>query len=149
MAYRLNPYLNFDGNCEEAMSFYKDALGVEFAGNGIMKMGDIPADGSAPAVPADYKNRVLHCALPLGDSLLMASDTWPGAPAKFVEGTNCYLSLSVDSNEEADRLFDLLSEGGNVEVPISQQFFGYFGSFTDKYGVQWMIVCQDEATRHS
>lgn len=136
MAYKLNPYLNFDGNCEEAMSFYKDALGVEFTEGGIMRMGDMPGD---EPVPDEVKNRVMHCALPIGDNILMASDTFPGSPAKFVEGTNNYLSIGVDSKEEADRLFGVLSEGGKIDMPLEQQFFGYFGSFTDKFGVQWMI----------
>ncbi len=140
MTYKLNPYLNFDGNCEEAMTFYKNALGVEFAEGGIMRFGDMPGDQQ---LPQDVKNRVMHVALPVGDNILMASDTWEGAPTKFVEGTNIYLSLGLDSKEEADRLFGILSEGGKIEMPMSQQFFGYFGSFTDKYGVQWMLTAEE------
>ncbi|MCU7694298.1 VOC family protein [Haoranjiania flava] len=146
MAYKLNPYLNFDGNCEEAMTFYKDALGVDFIGGKIMRFGDMP--GGTQSFPEEVKNKVLHCGLPVGDNVIMASDTF-GAPAKFVEGTNNYLALGVDSREEADRLFNILSEGGIVEMPMSQQFFGYFGSFTDKFGVMWMIVYDGETTHGS
>lgn len=90
----------------------------------------------------------MHAGLKLGDNYLMASDTWSGAPTKFVEGTNCYLSVGVDSREEADRLFSILSEGGKVEMPLSQQFFGYFGSFTDKFGVMWMLVYEGETANN-
>jgi PhnB protein len=134
----VNPYLNFDGQAEEAMTFYKSVFGGEFAGNGIMRMGDAPGMSN---LSEEEKNRVMHVSLPLnGESMLMASDTLPSMGHKLVVGNNNYISLAPDSREEADRIFKGLSQGGQVEMPMQDQFWGdYFGSFKDKYGVCWMI----------
>jgi len=134
---KLNSYLNFDGNAEEAFIFYKSVFGGEFAG-GIMRMGEAP--GGENITEAE-KDRVMHVALPItGGDVLMASDTMPSAGQKLVVGNNNYICISPESKEEADRLFAGLSEGGEVEMPMQDQFWGdYFGSFKDKYGVCWMI----------
>lgn len=134
----VNPYLNFDGQAEEAMTFYKSVFGGEFAGNGIMRMGDAPGMSN---LSEEEKNRVMHVSLPLnGESMLMASDTLPSMGHKLVVGNNNYISLAPDSREEADRIFKGLSQDGQVEMPMQDQFWGdYFGSFKDKYGVCWMI----------
>lgn len=130
---KLNPYLNFDGTCEEAFRFYKVVFGVEFLGD-VHKMKDIPG----MEIPEEAKNRIMHVALPVGNDLLMGSDVFPGQP--FVQGNNNYISLFPESREEADRLFGALSEGGEVEMPMADQFWGdYFGSLKDKFGVYWMI----------
>lgn len=130
---KLNPYLNFDGTCEEAFLFYRSVFGGEFRGE-IFKMKDIPD----MEIPAGAENRVMHVALPVGDDLLMGSDTYPGQP--FVVGNNNYISIFPESREEADRLFEALSEGGEVEMPMADQFWGdYFGSLKDRFGIQWMI----------
>lgn len=134
---KLNSYLNFDGNAEEALNFYKSVFGGEFHG-GIMRMGGAP--GSENLTDAE-KNRVMHVALPItGGDVLMASDIMSSAGQKLVMGNNNYICISPESREEADRLFEGLSEGGEVEMPMEDQFWGdYFGSFKDKYGVCWMI----------
>ena len=89
-------------------------------------------------IPEEAKNRIMHVALPVGNDLLMGSDVFPGQP--FVQGNNNYISLFPESREEADRLFGALSEGGEVEMPMADQFWGdYFGSLKDKFGVYWMI----------
>jgi len=134
---KLNSYLNFDGNAEEAFNFYKSIFGGEFMG-GVMKMGEMPG---AENVPESEKNRVMHVALPItGGDLLMASDIMPSAGHKLIVGNNNYICISPESREEADRLFNGLSAGGEVEMPMEDQFWGdYFGSFKDKFGVCWMI----------
>ena len=134
----INPYLNFDGQAEEAMNFYKSVFGGDFAGNGIMRMSDAPGTSN---LPEEEKNRVMHVSLPLNDTtVLMASDILPSMGHKLSIGNNNYISLAPDSRGEADRIFNALSQGGQVEMSMQDQFWGdYFGSFKDKYGVCWMI----------
>lgn len=134
---KLNPYLNFDGNAEEAFNFYKSVFGGEFKG-GINRMSDAPGTEN---LSAEEKNRVMHIALPIaGGDMLMASDIIPSMGHKLVKGNNNYISLFPESREEADRLFNGLSAGGNIEMPLDDMFWGaYYGSFEDKFGVHWMI----------
>ncbi|ANH82098.1 glyoxalase [Niabella ginsenosidivorans] len=133
---KLNPYLNFDGTTEEAFTFYKSVFGGEFLG-GIMRMNAVPG---MEKLPENEQNRVMHVALPVGDSVLMASDICPSMGHKMNQGNNSYISITVDSREEADRLFKELTEGGKVEMPMTDMFWGdYWGSFADRFGVQWMI----------
>jgi Uncharacterized protein conserved in bacteria len=133
---KLNPYLNFDGKAEEAFNFYKSVFGGEFLGP-VTRMSELPG---AENLPENEKKRIVHIALPIGNDILMASDILPSAGHKLIEGNNNYISIFPDSREEADRLFNALSEGGVVEMPMADQFWGaYYGSFTDKFGVRWMI----------
>ncbi len=133
---KANPYLNFDGQAEEAFIFYKSVFGGEFTGN--MKMKDAP-DGDK--LPKDEQNRVMHISLPISENiLLMASDIMPSMGQKLIKGNNNYISLHPNSKAEADRIFNGLSAGGKIEMPIADQFWGdYFGSFIDKFGISWMI----------
>jgi len=133
---KVNPYLNFDGNAEEAFLFYRSVFGGEFTAN--MKMDTAPGMEN---LNADEKNRVMHISLPIGkDIVLMASDIVPSMGHALNQGNNVYISLHPESREEADRIFDGLSKGGEVEMPMEDQFWGdYFGSFTDKFGVKWMV----------
>jgi PhnB protein len=133
-------YLNFSGQTEEAFNFYKSVFGTDFA-NGISRFGDMPPMEGAPEIPEDEKGLVLNVTLPiLGGHLLMGSDVPPSMSNGFVMGRNTYIVLAPDSRAEADRLFAALSDGGEVEMGMSEQFWGdYWGSFMDKYGVQWMI----------
>lgn len=140
---KLNPYLNFDGKAEEAFNFYKSVFGGEFKG-GIHRMGEAPG---TEKLSDDEKNRVMHIALPIGGDLLMASDIIPSMGHKLVEGNNNYVSLFPDSKEEATRLFNGLSAGGSIEMPLEDTFWNaYFGSFTDKFGIHWMVNYEEEAT---
>ncbi|GAA4439471.1 VOC family protein [Ravibacter arvi] len=133
---KINPYLNFDGQAEAAFNFYKSVFGGEFLG-GIHRMGDAPGTES---LSEDEKNRVMHIALPIGNDLLMASDIIPSMGHVLKVGNNNYVSIFPDSREEADRLFNGLSAGGTVEMPLADQFWGdYYGSFTDKFGIGWMV----------
>ena len=133
---KMNPYLNFDGKAEEAFTFYKSVFGGEFTG--VHKIGDAPGTEN---LPDNEKNRIMHIALPIdGHTTLMASDTMPSMGHKFVEGTNVHISLHPVSREEAEHLFNGLSAGGSVEMPLQDTFWGaYYGSFKDKYGIHWMV----------
>lgn len=132
----VNPYLNFDGNAEEAFLFYRSVFGGEFTAH--MKMGDAP---DTDKLPANEKNRTMHISLPIGpDTILMASDILPSVGHQLKVGNNNYISLHPGSREEADRLFHALSKGGTIEMPMEDQFWGdYFGAFTDKFGVVCMV----------
>lgn len=131
----LNPYLNFDGNAEEAFRFYQGVFGGELS---IRKMNEMPGSENLPEAE---KNRVMHASIPLGKGqFLMASDCLPSAGHVLKRGNNNYISITPDSREEADRLFNGLSAGGKIEMPMADMFWGdYFGSFEDKFGVYWMI----------
>ena len=132
----INPYLTFTDNCEEAFNFYKSVFGGEFDG-GIMRFGEVPAEYQGDK---SESNKVMHVSLPIGkNSYLMGSDT-PAQMGTVVVGSNNSIAIHPDSQEEADRLFNGLSAGGKVTMPMSQTFWGaYFGMFTDKFGVQWMV----------
>ena len=132
----IHPYLNFDGQAEEAFNFYKSVFGGEFLM--LQKMGDAP---DADKIPDNEKNRVMHVALPINEhTILMASDCLPSAGHVLKKGNNMYISINTDSREEADRLFYGLSAGGKIGMPMDDMFWGdYFGSFTDKFGIQWMV----------
>jgi PhnB protein len=133
---KLNPYLNFDGKAEEAFNFYRTVFGGEFVG-GVHKMGNAPGTEN---LSDEEKNRVMHIALRVGGDLLMASDIVPSFGQNLTVGNNNYVSIFPDSREDADRIFKALSEDGNIEMPLEDQFWGdYFGSFQDKFGVYWMI----------
>lgn len=133
---KLNPYLNFEGTCEEAFNFYKSVFGGEFSY--FSRMGDFPAEGME--LQEEDRNRVMHVSLPIGDDILMGSDVTSGMKSLFKAGNNNYISLMPDSREEADRLFNELSAGGEVEMPMEEMFWGdYFGSFKDRYDIYWMI----------
>jgi PhnB protein len=135
MSIAMNPYLNFDGNSEEAFNFYKSVFGGDFAV--VMRFGDNPQCGE---MAEEDKNRIMHIALPIdGGGMLMATDALESMGQKLNVGNNFYISLSPPTREDADRIFNGLSDGGKVEMPMADMFWGYFGSFTDKFGVQWML----------
>ena len=134
---KLNSYLNFAGNAEEAFRFYKSVFGGEFTS--VVRFKDLPMPGVK--IPKEAEDKIMHIALPIGPSdVLMASDSLESLGQKLIQGNNLYLSIHPDSKEEADRLFQALSAGGTVEMPIANQPWGdYYGSFKDKFGIQWMV----------
>ena len=135
MSIQMNPYLNFNGNSEEAFTFYKSVLGGDFAV--VMRFSDSLECGGM--TEAD-KNKVMHIALPIGESgMLMASDTVEAMGQKLNPGNNFYISLSPNSRDEADHIFGGLSDGGKVEMPLTDMPWGYWGCFADKFGIQWMV----------
>ncbi len=131
------PYLNFAGNTEEAFNFYRSVFGGEFSG--VVRFKDMPMEGVT--IPRSDENKIMHISLPIGkDQFLMASDALESLGQKLVQGNNFYICLSPDSKGEADRLFAALSAGGKMKMPIADAPWGdYFGSFKDKFGVQWMV----------
>jgi PhnB protein len=132
-----NPYLNFAGKTEEAFNFYRSVFGGEFTS--VVRFKDMPMAGVH--IPKEDENKIMHIGLPIGkDQMLMASDALESLGQKLKEGNNLYISIHPDIKKEADRLFSALSEGGKVEMPIADQPWGdYYGSFKDRFGVQWMI----------
>lgn len=135
----VQPYINYQGNCEEAFNFYKSVFGGEFTYVGRYK--DMPPqEGDAKTSEADGE-KIMHISLPVGNgTFLMGSDVGGDWAKHSVEGNNIQLSISADSNEEADRIFNGLSAGGRVNMPMQQTFWGsYFGMLTDKFGINWMV----------
>lgn len=134
----VNVYLNFNGQCEAAFNLYKSAFGKEFGYMGKFK--DMPQDPDAPLSETDLE-RVMHVTLPISqETVLMGSDTTLQSGQEVTFGNNFAVSINVGSQEEADHLFNALSEGGQVLMPMSHTFWGaYFGMFTDKFNVPWMI----------
>lgn len=138
----VNPYLTFNGVCEAAFLFYADALGKPLGP--VNRFGDMPAGPGCEEMPAEIKNRIMHVSLPLSEEcVLMGSDTTE-QPA--VAGSNVAMSINVDSREQADAVFRKLSEGGEVTMPLQDTFWGaYFGMWTDKFGIRWMLNYDDPA----
>ncbi|MBC7894174.1 MAG: VOC family protein [Cytophagaceae bacterium] len=136
---RVSTYLNFARSTEQAFEFYRSVFGGEFVG-GIKRYGDMPPSPDHPMAEGDG-NLVLHVELPiLGGFFLMGSDAPESMGHNVKAGNNVYINLEPDSREEADRLFQALSAGGAVEMPIQDMFWGaYFGSLIDKFGTKWMV----------
>jgi PhnB protein len=132
----LNPYLNFNGNTEEAFNFYKTVFGGEFIF--LQRFRDTPESAKLPAGDQD---KIMHVALPIGPAnILMATDALESMGHKLVAGNNFYLSLDPESEEEATRLFHDLSDGGVVTVPLEKASWGaFFGMVTDQFGIHWMV----------
>ena len=135
---QINPYIHFNGNAEEAFTFYKSVFGGEFAM--IMRFKDLPSNPEHVFTEKEAQ-KIMHIALPIGKTnVLMASDT-PESMGKHNENeTRSKISISAETKEEADHLFNGLSKGGKIEIPFAESSWGsYFGMFRDKYGIEWMV----------
>ena len=132
----INPHINFNGNAEEAFTFYKSVFGGEFAM--IMRFKDMAC--SENPISEKEANKIMHIALPIGKNILMGNDV-PEIMGRVNENENrSKIAIGAASREEADKLFNGLSAGGTIEVPISDSPWGsYFGMFRDKYGIEWMV----------
>jgi PhnB protein len=132
----VNPYLNFMGNTEEAMNFYKSVFGNEFIF--LQRFKDTPH--GANMSPEDQE-KIMHVALRIGtNTVLMATDALESMGQKLNAGNNFSLTISPDSEEDANKYFNALAEGGTITMPLEKAFWGaYFGMLTDKFGIQWMI----------
>jgi PhnB protein len=145
-----NPYLNFNGNTEEAFEHYRSIVGGELLA--VVRFRDFePAEGEATpemgkemqgmTVAAQDRDKIAHIALPLGDgNILMGTDALESMGKPLTVGNNFYIALEAESEEEADRLFDALADGGSVEMALQRtEWAEKYGSCVDKYGVQWMV----------
>jgi len=132
----INSHINFNGNAEEAFLFYQSVFGGTFAK--IIRFKDLASDEFP--VPENEANKIMHIALPIGNNTLMANDV-PESMGPVNENENrSKISISAESREEADKLFNGLSAGGSIECPIDDSPWGtYFGMFRDKYGIEWMV----------
>lgn len=140
----INPWINFNGNAEEAFTFYKSVFGGEFTKLSRMK------DLASPEFPVAEKeeNKLLHIALPIGTNVLRGNDI-PESMGRVNENENrSKIAVSVDSKEEADRVFNGLSAGGTVEMPIADSPWGsYFAMFRDKFGIEWTVEFDQKNTK--
>ena len=135
----VNTYLNFNGNCEEAFNFYKSVFGGEFLYLG--RFSEMPVQEGVPPFPKELDNKIMHVYFPISkETALFGSDVGGEWASTFSQGNNFSISIHADSREEAERLFYGLSAGGKVSMPLADTFWGdYFGTFTDRFGINWMI----------
>ena len=137
---KLNPYLAFNGTCEEAMTFYRDCLGGEF--ESINRFRDGPDEMGGTVIPAVMKDRVMHMTWRFEDNVVMACDSVGEVP----EGGNVTLCIDIEDGDRVGAVFEMLSAGGTITFPLENTFWGArFGMFTDRYGVQWMFNSSGES----
>ena len=127
---RLSPYLKFNGNCRQALEFYKSVLGGQLS---LQTIGDSPA---ARQFPPAMKDRILHGSLASDNLTIFGTDV---AGPEMTQGNNLFLCLVCRSKEEIETLFSRLSQGGKVTTPLKQEFFGAYGDLADKFGINWMF----------
>lgn len=139
---QLNPYLTFNGQCEEAFRFYENCLGGEILM--MMTYGDAPlAEQTAESTPPAWQNKILHTTLKIGDRVLQGVDV---LPEHYRNPQGFSLSLNINSAEEADRIFNALAEGGTIQMALQETFWALrFGMLVDKFGSPWMINCGKSA----
>ena len=135
----VNVYLTFDGNCKAAFEHYKSIFGGEFSS--ISTFGEMPPQEGMPPIPEEHKNRIMHVSLPISnETILMGSDTGGAWATGFKAGNNFSMSINTNDKLEANRLFQALSEGGKITMPMDDTFWGsYFGMLVDKFGISWMV----------
>lgn len=136
---KLDIYLTFNGNCEDAFNFYRSVFKTEF--QHISRFNEMPPAPGMPPIPDKFANMILHVALPIDpNTLLMGSDTGGDWAPSFKQGNNFSISISTDNKEEADRIFNELSAGGSIVMPLGKTFWSdYYGMLTDKFGINWMM----------
>ena len=133
---KVEPYLFFDGRCEEAIEFYRKTLGAEVPM--LMRFKDSPEPAQPGMVPPGAENKIMHATLRLGETTVMASDGQCGGTPKF---DGFALSITAANQAEAQRLFNALGEGGKVRMPLTKTFFSpCFGMLADRFGVAWMVI---------
>ncbi len=133
---KVEPYVSFGGKCAQAFAYYQQHLGA--TNPMIMPFRGSPAEAQAPA---DWLDKAMHASIKFDGQTIMGSDGMPGEPATPMRG--CSLTIAVDTDAEAERIFKALSDGGNVTMEMGQTFFASrFGSVTDRFGVSWMVICE-------
>jgi uncharacterized glyoxalase superfamily protein PhnB/uncharacterized protein YndB with AHSA1/START domain len=142
---RVSTYLNFPGNTEEAFNFYKSVFGGEFGGGGLQRFGDLPPMEGQPPMTEEHKKMIIHAELQItGGHHIMATDAPESMGFTVVKGNNMHINLEPDTRVETKRLFEALSKDGVVSMELQDMFWGaYFGSCTDKYGINWMFNCNE------
>ena len=142
---RVSTYLNFNGNTEQAFEFYRAVFGGEFCGP-VLRFDDAPPSPGQPPMSDADKQGVMHIELRiLGGHMLMGTDAPECMGLPLVQGNNVHINLEPDTRAETDRLFQALSEGGSVQMPLQEMFWGgYFASFTDRFGTHWMLNCESK-----
>ncbi|MCG9972804.1 VOC family protein [Christiangramia crocea] len=135
----VNVYLTFKGECKEAFDFYKSVFGGEYSN--IATFGEMPSQADMPPVPDEEKDKIMHIALPISkETMLMGSDISGEWAKTFKKGNNFSISVNTTRKRDADRIFNKLSDGGKIMMPMDNTFWGsYFGMFTDKFDVNWMV----------
>ena len=134
----LNTYLTFEDNCREAFEFYRSIFGGEFTFISTFREG--PEDME---IPEEDLDRIMHVSLPIGNSVLMGSDSTSSFSPPLAVGNNFSLSFEAESKEHADAVFAELSDGGTVNMPMADAFWGaYFGACTDKFGINWQVIAE-------
>src|SRR6266508_3040460 len=134
---KVNPYLAFDGRCKEAFEFYETLLGGKITG--LFPHAGTPAEGS---VPPEWRDKIMHVTLAVGNSILMGSDA---PPEHYKPSQGFSVNISVDNPADAELIFAALSENGTVRMPIQQTFWALrFGMVTDRFGIPWMINCEQQ-----
>jgi PhnB protein len=143
---RTSTYLNFSRNTDAAFTFYKSVFGGTFGKNGITRFGDLPPDPEMPPLAEDDKALVMHVELAIiGGHVLIGSDAPESMGFQIVMGNQIHLNLELDTKAETKRLFDALSENGEVTMDLQDMFLGaYYGSCTDKFGLNWMFNCSEK-----
>jgi|SRR6478609_1997734 len=138
---RVSTYLNFPGNTEAAFNFYKSVFGGEFGGGGLQRFGDLPPMEGQPPMTEEHKKMIIHAELQItGGHHLMATDAPESMGFTLIKGNNMHINLEPETRSETKRLFDALSKGGVVTMELQDMFWGaYFGSCTDKFGINWMF----------
>ncbi|MDM5316226.1 VOC family protein [Fictibacillus sp. b24] len=135
MIVAVNPYLVTNGNGQEAVKFYVNALNAELIS--LQTFGEMPEDPNHP-LPSEAKDRVMNAQFKAGDTIMMLSDTFPGMPYNL--GNQVSIAIHIDTVEEAQNVFEKLSEGGKVTMPLQETFWSpSYGQVTDKYGVEWQV----------
>ena len=130
------PYLSFEGNAEEALEFYAEIFNGTISR--VMRWNEMPIDETTQPIPENYKNKILHSELTIGSNVIYLSDTFPGM--KVAYGNSISININPQSEEELRLIFDKLSSGGEVEMPVGEMFWdSVFGSLTDKYGINWSL----------
>ncbi len=134
----LNPYLSFNGNCEAAFSLYRSIFGGELM---LYRFKDAPAEGAGSFPVAEHeKERVMHCSITIGSTILMGSDTSVSCGQTVTSGDNITINISPDNESEAGRIFTALAEGGKIIMPLEKTFWAeLFGMCIDKFGIPWMV----------
>ena len=142
---RVSTYLNFPRTTEAAFTFYKSVFGTEFVGD-VNRFSQVPPQEGGPQMTEADKNLIMHVALPiLGGHVLMGTDAPETMGFTVKQGNNVYINLEPDTRTETERIFKALSEGGKIEMPLQEMFWGdYYASFTDKFGIQWMLNCSSK-----